>query len=270
MKRNHMIALLIVGFSLALVLFNIPSGHAQKTRRPPRSAAGVLHSPAISGAVHQNREHEDNPCAERQRRRNGDDDGEESDPRIRRGFEIAPVPLNLDDKNCALVGLGSYLVNMGGCNDCHTGGGPPNFNFAAGGNPYFGQPKKTDPTTYLSGGTDFGPVGAPPSPNIISRNLTPSTKTGLPEGDHTFEQFLTILRTGKDFDGLHPNCSASITTNCFPADPSNPVDGDLLQIMPWPNYQEMTDHEIRAIYEYLRAIPCIQGKYPGEPADRCQ
>jgi hypothetical protein len=258
MKRNHMMALLIVGFSLALVLFNTPRGNAQKSRRPAGSAARVLHSPAVSGAVHQNREDEDNPCAE------------ESDPRIRQGFKIAPVPLNLDDKNCALVGLGSYLVNMGGCNDCHTGGGPPNFNFAAGGNPYFGQPKKVNPETYLSGGQNFGPVGAPPSPDIIPRNLTPSTKTGLPEGDHTFEEFLTILRTGKDFDHLHPNCSATITTNCFPADPSNPVDGDLLQIMPWPNYQDMTDHDIRAIYEYLRSIPCIRGFYPGEPADRCQ
>ena len=258
MKRNYLIPLLIVGFSLALVLFNTPRGHAQKTRRPTRSAAGVLHSPAVSDTGHQNRQDDSNPCAE------------ESDPRIGRGFEIAPVPLNLDGKDCALVGLGSYLVNMASCNDCHTGGGPPNFNFAAGGNPYFGQPKKTDPTTYLSGGTDFGPVGAPPSPHIISRNLTPSTKTGLPEGDHTFEQFLTILRTGKDFDHLHPNCSATLTTNCFPADPSNPVDGDLLQIMPWPNFQEMSDHEIRAMYEYLRAIPCIQGTYPGEPADRCQ
>jgi hypothetical protein len=270
MKRNHMIPLLIVGFSLALVLFNTPRSQAQKSRRPVGSAAVVLHSPTHAGAVHRNREDQDNPCAERQGRRHEDGEGDDSDPRIRRGFEIAPVPLNLDDKNCALVGLGSYLVNMGGCNDCHTGGGPPNFNFAAGGNPYFGQPKQTDPTTYLSGGTNFGLVGAPPSPNIISRNLTPSTKTGLPEGGRTFEQFLTILRTGKDFDHLHPNCSDTITTNCFPADPLNPVDGDLLQIMPWPNYQEMTDHEIRAMYEYLRAIPCIQGIYPGEPADRCQ
>jgi len=253
-----MMVLLIVGFSLALVLFNTPRGNAQKSRRPAGSAARVLHSPAVSGAVHQNREDEDNPCAE------------ESDPRIRQGIKIAPVPLNLDDKNCALVGLGSYLVNMGGCNDCHTGGGPPNFNFAAGGNPYFGQPKKVNPETYLSGGQNFGPVGAPPSPDIIPRNLTPSTKTGLPEGDHTFEEFLTILRTGKDFDHLHPNCSATITTNCFPADPSNPVDGNLLQIMPWPNYQDMTDHDIRAMYEYLRSIPCIRGFYPGEPADRCQ
>jgi len=35
-----------------------------------------------------------------------------------------------------LVGLGSYLANaVGYCNGCHTGGGPPNFDYAAGGNP---------------------------------------------------------------------------------------------------------------------------------------
>ncbi len=33
--------------------------------------------------------------------------------------------------------------------------------------------------------------------------------------------------------------------------------------MPWPIYGNMTDHDIRAIYEYLKAIPCIQGNYPG-------
>jgi hypothetical protein len=59
-----MMVLLIVGFSLALVLFNTPRGNAQKSRRPAGSAARVLHSPAVSGAVHQNREDEDNPCAE--------------------------------------------------------------------------------------------------------------------------------------------------------------------------------------------------------------
>src|ERR1700730_10704911 len=85
---------------------------------------------------------------------------------IKRGFEIAPVPLNLAGKNQSLVGLGSYIVNgSGDCNGCHTGGGPPNFNFAAGRNPYFGQPTKTDPTTYLEGGTDFGPA-VPPVPGV--------------------------------------------------------------------------------------------------------
>ncbi|MFZ1142968.1 MAG: hypothetical protein WAN76_27630, partial [Candidatus Sulfotelmatobacter sp.] len=80
--------------------------------------------------------------------RNHKDDGEASLVRI--GFEIAPVPLNLEGKDSWKVGLGSFMVNaVGDCNGCHTGGGPPNFNYAAGGNPYFGQPTKTDPTTYL-------------------------------------------------------------------------------------------------------------------------
>ena len=33
--------------------------------------------------------------------------------------------------------------------------------------------------------------------------------------------------------------------------------------MPWPAYQEMTDYDIRAIYEYLSAIPCVAG--PADP-----
>jgi len=42
-------------------------------------------------------------------------------PHILQGFEIAPVPLDLIDKNPLLVGLGSYIVNaQGACNDCHT------------------------------------------------------------------------------------------------------------------------------------------------------
>ena len=46
-----------------------------------------------------------------------DDDNES---KIQVGFKIAPVPLNLDRKNRALVGLGSYIVNaQGDCNGCH-------------------------------------------------------------------------------------------------------------------------------------------------------
>ena len=62
---------------------------------------------------------------------------------IQIGYKIAPVPLNLSNKDPALVGLGSFLVNaVGDCNGCHTGGGPPNFNYAAGHNPYFGRARK--------------------------------------------------------------------------------------------------------------------------------
>jgi hypothetical protein len=190
------------------------------------------------------------------------EDRNSEDPRVGIGFAVAPVPLKLTGKDPKLVGLGSYLVNAANdCNVCHTGGGPPNFNFAAGFNPYFGQRKKTDPTVYLAGGTDFGPAlpGAGyVGPDIISRNLTPD-KTGMPEGGHTFQQFLEIMRTGVDLDHQHPTCTAISPTpfpaNCIPA----PVDGNVLQIMPWPDFQDMTDHDLRAIYEYLSAIPCIAG-----------
>src|SRR5215475_713205 len=63
-------------------------------------------------------------------------DVERQESRIERGFEIAPVPLNLKGKNRELVGLGSYLVNaVALCNDCHSAG--PESAYAPGGNPYF-------------------------------------------------------------------------------------------------------------------------------------
>jgi hypothetical protein len=180
----------------------------------------------------------------------GDDGGNES--KIQRGFDIAPVHLNLDGKNLALVGLGSYLVNTGFCNECHNAG-PAISQYAPGGNPYFGQPKVINQATYLGGGRDFGAV-APGSAHIISRNLTPD-KTGLPEGGRTFSDFVLIMRTGVDLDNLHPTCTGAVNSGCIPA----PFRGDLLQTMPWPAVKDLTDHDLRAIYEYLSAIPCVAG-----------
>jgi hypothetical protein len=167
------------------------------------------------------------------------DDNQGDDSRIQQGFNIAPVHLNLRGKNRALVGLGSYLVNaVGGCNDCHTQ--PP---YAPGGDPYQGQPKKINAAGYLGGGgTPFGPF-------FVPRNLTPD-KTGRPEGGNSFSQFRQIMTTGIDPDRAHPQF------------------GPYLQVMPWPVYQDMTDHDLRAMYEYLSAIPCVEGG-PGEPAHRC-
>jgi hypothetical protein len=231
-----------------------------------------------------------------------DNGSSDEDQLVRIGYEIAPVPLNLEGKNNErrrLVGLGSFIVNaQADCNGCHTAGGPPNFNYANTGNPYFlNQPlgTKTDPTTYLAGGTPFGqavpssasvggfPPGSVPSsyppdgypidpttgfpyagPIIISRNLTPD-KNGLPEG-HTLEEFKEILRTGKDFDNIHPNCLSDTDPNialgaCIPP----PVDGSKLQVMPWPLFHNMTDHQIEAIYEYLSVIPCIDNSFSTPP-----
>jgi hypothetical protein len=175
-----------------------------------------------------------------------------TDPRVQRGFEVAPVPLSLAGKDRALVGLGSYFVNVtSGCNDCHTAS--PQTQFAPGGNPYFGQPMVVNQSTYLGGGRDFGPL-IPGTPHIVSRNLTPD-KTGKPVGGRSFAEFREIVRTGVDLDHLHPPCSSTITTGCLPT----PFDGNLLQIMPWPSFRFFSDHELQAIYEYLSAVPCIEG-----------
>jgi len=57
----------------------------------------------------------------------------------------------------------------------------------------------------------------------------------------TLSQFLTVMRTGADLKHRPP----------FVPSESQ----DLLQVMPWPVFQEMSDRELRAMYEYLRAIP---------------
>lgn len=152
----------------------------------------------------------------------GDDEGEGSRARI--GLAISPVPLNFDDRDRRLVGLGSYLVNaVAGCNDCHT-----HPNYAPGGDPFRGQPKQVNAAQFLAGGRAFGP--------FVSRNLTPEAPLGRPAG-LTFEQFEEVMRVGTDFDHAHPQF------------------GPLLQIMPWPVYQSMTDRDLSAIYAYLSSIP---------------
>jgi hypothetical protein len=150
--------------------------------------------------------------------------GQSDESRIQTGLAIAPVPLNLHGLNHALVGLGSYFVNVN-CVDCHT---CPTF--TPGHNPFLGQSEQINTTNYLAGGRKFGPI-------VVSRNLTP--EDGLPAG-RTFSEFELIMRTGFDFDHAHP---------ALP----------LLQTMPWPGYKFLTDRDLRAIYEYLRAIP------PAEP-----
>jgi hypothetical protein len=145
-------------------------------------------------------------------------DPNSEEARIQQGFRIAPVPLKLRRNNRDLVGLGSYIVNaQGGCNDCHT-----NPSYAPGGDPFQGEPEQINTENYLAGGRAFGP--------FISANLTPDDN-GRPAG-LTFQQFLQVMQTGHD-----------------------PDDGHILQVMPWPVYRKMTRRDLRAIYEYLSAIP---------------
>ena len=135
------------------------------------------------------------------------------------GYRINPVELRLRGKNRLLVGLGSYLVNAGGgCNDCHT-----HPSFAPGGDPFKGETEIINTAQFLTGGRQFGPT--------TSANITPD-ENGRPAG-LTFEEFEHLLRTGEE------------------------EDGEILQVMPWNVYGKLTRFDLRAIYEYLSAIPSL-------------
>ena len=88
------------------------------------------------------------------------------------------------------------------------------------------------------------------APFVESRNLTPN-RNGRPAG-LTLDQFLETMRTGRDLKNREPHLPSA--------------ENDLLQIMPWPAFSQMTDRDLKAIYEYLTAIPCLA---PESNPDRC-
>lgn len=134
-----------------------------------------------------------------------------------------PLNLNLTGRNLSLVYLGSYIVNtQSGCANCHS---CPTYK--PGNNPYQGQPKLFNTTTYLAGGTSVTGGGV----TAVSANLTPDS-SGKPAG-LSLNGFKNLLRTGHDPD----------------------VPGALLQVMPWPVFGAMSDRDLSGIYEYLLAIP---------------
>lgn len=155
------------------------------------------------------------------------------DARVAYGLREAPVPLDLRGRNRALVGLGSYLVNaVGGCNDCHT---CPTYAPGVDHNPFLGGDGKINAAWHLAGGLEFQ-LG--PGASVVSANLTPDAR-GNPAG-LTFDAFREMLRTGHDKE-----------------------EDRILQVMPWPAYRFMTDRDLRAVYEYLRAVPRRATPEPG-------
>ena len=182
---------------------------------------------------------------------------------VQQGFDISPIPksctgtgclsLNLQGKNRALVGYGSYLVNAtGDCTGCHTFPrfylpGGPGSNPAAG-DPYLGTPTSQtvngqlianlNTSHYMAGGQCFGP--------FMARNLTPDPLyKGLPEG-LTEAEFVKVMRLGED-----------VHCEDYPADPICALGPPtaVLQVMPWPTYHSMGDRDLKAIYTYLTALP---------------
>lgn len=152
-----------------------------------------------------------------------------------KGLQISPVQVNLEGRDRNQVGYGSYLVNaVGGCNDCHT-----NPSYKPEGDPFKGLAKAVNTAGFMGGGNAFGP--------FLSRNITPSVE-GPVTGSLT--NFKEVLRKGTDLRKLHPQISP------------------LLQVMPWPVYQDLTDRDLEAIFAYLSSIPCVEGG-PEEKPNRC-
>jgi hypothetical protein len=149
------------------------------------------------------------------------DNRNNDDPQVRLGFKLSPVPLKTRGRNPELLGLGSYLVNTGGCGECHT-----HPAFVSGANPFMGQAEVINAGVYMSGGRMFGPV-------IKAPNITPD-EYGRPAG-LDFAAFEAAIRTGRKPDGS----------------------GRIMQIMPWPQMGKKTTRDLRAMYEYLRSIPSL-------------
>jgi hypothetical protein len=136
------------------------------------------------------------------------------------------------------IGLGSYLVNVAGCNDCHTW---PNY--VPNRDPFARQPAQVNVANYLAGGREFDL----PTAKFCSRNITPAPGTHMPAGLSEAD-FLYLIRTG-----------------CDPQDPKfrEPQQCTLLQVMPWPLYRQMATSDLKAIYAYLSALPTTE---PGTAA----
>ena len=147
-----------------------------------------------------------------------------------------------------MIKKGAYLVNLGGCNDCHspkimTQMGPvPDTTKLLSGHPE-GEPLLPFDASvvqpgkwYLAGGdltTWVGPWGI-----SYPANLTPDGPTGL--GTWTEEIFIKALRTGKHMGVGRP----------------------ILPPMPWQPIGQSTDDDLKAIFAYLKSLPPVHNKVP--------
>ena len=148
----------------------------------------------------------------------------------------------------ALVEHGAYLVEIAGCNDCHspkmmTPNGPmPDKDLLLSGHPAESvlpalDPDKVGPGNWVRMSEDLtafvGPWGM-----SFAANLTPDNNTGI--GLWTEENFVQALRTGKHMGAGRP----------------------LLPPMPWFNLMHAKDQDLKAIFYYLKSIKPVNNLVP--------
>ena len=160
--------------------------------------------------------------------------------------DTAKAEVELSDS--ALIKRGEYLVGIMGCQDCHSPKqlGPKGPEVVPGrhlsGYPADRPVGKVTPEApkngwMLLGGDGTSAVG--PWGMSFAANLTSDT-TGI--GSWSFEQFKIALTQGK---------SKGIAT-------ARP----LLPPMPWPNYVNMADEDLRAVFAYLKSTPPVNNIVP--------
>jgi len=163
------------------------------------------------------------------------------------GEAAAPASPMIDQK--AQVARGAYLVTIGGCNDCHTpwkmgaNGPEPDMSRMLSGHPdtYQITAAAATPRGQWKHGAVFGPTMTSfsgPWGVSFSANLTPDRNTGL--GIWTEDMFLKAIRTGRHWGVSRP----------------------ILPPMPWFNYRNMTDDDLKAVFAYLRSIPPVTNHVP--------
>jgi mono/diheme cytochrome c family protein len=158
----------------------------------------------------------------------------------------APKPAAQKTAAQTQVERGRYLIQLGGCHDCHTPkvGADLDTKRLLSGQPA-NEKTPTVPKDLISPTrwgvvannhltTWVGPWGA-----SYAANLTPDKQTGL--GNWTADMFIAALRTGK------------IRGNGRP----------MLPPMPWQMYKDVTDADLRAMFAYLQSLPPINNLVPG-------
>lgn len=161
--------------------------------------------------------------------------------------DSAQKPMAIKD-SAELVQYGKYLVTITGCNDCHTpkkmGPKGPELieELLLSGFQGKNAIPEFDKERTQKGFAQMSPdmtAAAGPWGISFAANLTPD-ETGI--GSWTFEQFKTAITKGK-YKGQE---------NGRP----------LLPPMPWFNYTEMKDEDLRAVFAYLKSIKPVENVVP--------
>ena len=141
----------------------------------------------------------------------------------------------------ALIKRGEYLVQITGCNDCHSPKKPgphgPELvqELMLSGNLQNMPVPQGDSNVLRAGFSVFAPdltAAAGPWGTSFAANLTPDSASGI--GGWTEAQFKKAITQGK-FKGQDEGRM-------------------LLPPMPWMNYAKMADEDITAIFTYLKSI----------------